>query len=110
LTVCLGFIRGAWTANILWYLATQPRRFTELMHDLRGVSAKVLTQRLKRLEHDGLIARRRLDTSPPSVEYALTDLGESLQPALATLVAVGHRMKMRRVQVNTADSDSNGIG
>jgi DNA-binding HxlR family transcriptional regulator len=94
LALCLHYISGAWTANVLWYLGHQPRRFTELKADLPGVSSKVLTQRLRRLERDGLVQRNALHTSPPSVEYALTELGRELQPALAALVAVGHRIKL----------------
>jgi DNA-binding HxlR family transcriptional regulator len=84
---------GAWTANILWYLGHQPRRFGEVKHDLSDISAKVLSQRLRRLEADGLVARVPLSTSPPSIEYALTPLGHDLQPALAALVAVGQQIK-----------------
>jgi DNA-binding HxlR family transcriptional regulator len=96
LTVCLHYLRGAWTANVLWYLSRQPRRFTELKSDLAGVSSKVLTQCLRRLERDRLVQRNTLRTSPPSVEYALTELGRELQPALAALVAVGHKIKLGR--------------
>ena len=95
LTLCLRYLRGAWTANILWYLSHQPRRFMELKADLAGISAKVLTQRLSRLVNDGLIVRKLLATSPPSVEYELSDLGVELQPALQALVAVGHKLKRR---------------
>lgn len=84
----------------MWYLSSQARRFNELKHDLRGVSSKVLAQRLKRLELDGLVIRREVATSPPSVEYALSPLGHELQPALAMLVRVGHQLKQR--QSNTA--------
>lgn len=95
LTLCVRYMSGAWTANILWYLSHQPRRFSELKHDLSGISAKVLAQRLHRLEGDGLVARVPLHTSPPSVEYVLTELGRDLQPALAALVEVGHIIKQR---------------
>ena len=102
LTLCVRYMSGAWTANILWYLREQPRRFSELRQDLPGVSSKVLSQRLRRLERDALIARRRVPTSPPSIEYSLTDLGRELQPALAMLVQVGHKIKQRRAGLNAA--------
>lgn len=100
LTLCVRYMSGAWTANILWYLGNQPRRFSELKQDLRGVSAKVLSQRLRRLEGDGLVARLSLNTAPPSVEYVLTELGRDLQPALAALVEVGHKIKHRKASAD----------
>ena len=96
LTLCVRYMSGTWTANILWYLGQQPRRFTELKQDLRDISAKVLSQRLRRLAGDGLVERVPLSTSPPSIEYALTPLGRDLQPALAVLVAVGQQIKHRK--------------
>jgi DNA-binding HxlR family transcriptional regulator len=96
LTVCLRYISGAWTPNILWYLGAEPRRFTELQHDLPGVSSKMLAARLKRLQRDGLVRRVSVPSSPPSVEYRLTDLGCALRPGLETFVAVGHKIKQRR--------------
>ena len=96
LSLCVRYLSGAWTPNILWYLSSQSRRFTELKRDLSGVSAKVLAQRLKRLQADGLVARTEVASSPPSVEYSLTDLGRALRPALESLVQVGERIKLRK--------------
>nr|WP_256625644.1 helix-turn-helix domain-containing protein [Pseudomonas sp. LPB0260] len=84
---------GAWTPNIIWYLSQQPRRFSELKADIPGISAKVLTARLKKLESEGVVLRRVLPTSPPSVEYSLSSLGQELKPAIEAIVAVGHRLK-----------------
>jgi len=95
LSLCVRYLRGAWTANILWYLKHQPRRFSELRGDLPGISSKVLAQRLRRLEEDGLVARLRARSSPVSIEYSLTDLGLDIQPALAVLVIVGEKIKRR---------------
>lgn len=96
LTECMAFMGGAWTPNILWYLREGPRRFNELRGDIGGVSAKVLSARLRRLHADGVVDRRVMDTSPPTVEYELTDLGRDLLPAVEAIVAVGHRVKQRR--------------
>ncbi len=95
LTLCMGYLNGAWTANILWYMSNGPRRFTELKQDLLGVSAKVLTQRLRRMERDGLVRRCAVRSSPPSVEYSLDELGKELLPVLQALVQVGHKIKVR---------------
>ena len=109
LTICVRYLSGAWTPNILWYLSSQPRRFTELKRDLQGISGKMLTQRLRRLQKHGLVTRGVMPTSPPSVEYSLTDLGRTLQPALAALVAVGHQIKLLSRRAN-ANMDTIGVG
>jgi DNA-binding HxlR family transcriptional regulator len=95
LSDCLAFIGGAWTPNILWNLATGPRRFSELRADIPLVSAKVLTQRLRELEERGILIRRAMPTSPPSVEYALTGLGLEFMPVIEAIAQVGQRLKDR---------------
>jgi DNA-binding HxlR family transcriptional regulator len=88
--------RGTWTPNVIWYLREEPRRFSELMADIPGVSPKVFSARLKRLERDGILTRQVMPSSPPTVEYALTDLGHELTPAIEAIVQVGHKLKRRR--------------
>ncbi|MGD8325961.1 MAG: helix-turn-helix domain-containing protein [Sphingomonadales bacterium] len=95
LTECMGIIGGAWTANVIWSLSAGPRRFSELRTDIPKVSPKVLTTRLRELESSGVITREVKPTSPPSVEYQLTALGEELLPAIDALVEVGHKLKNR---------------
>jgi DNA-binding HxlR family transcriptional regulator len=96
LTECLSLLGGTWTPNVIWYLSEGPRRFNELRGDLHGISGKTLSVRLKKLEADGVVNRTVRPTSPPTVEYALTDLGEELVPAVETFVAIGLRLKQRR--------------
>lgn len=91
----MALIAGAWTPNIIWHLAEGPRRFGELKVDLAPISAKVLTARLRELETRKVITRHARTTSPPSVEYQLTDGGKRLVPALEAIVAVGHELKQR---------------
>jgi DNA-binding HxlR family transcriptional regulator len=74
-------------------LSAQPRRFSELRIDIPGISARVLSARLRELVAKGVVTRSVLPTSPPSVEYALTDLGRELVPAIAAIVKVGHRLR-----------------
>jgi DNA-binding HxlR family transcriptional regulator len=93
LSDCMAFIGGAWTPNIIWYLSSGPRRFSELRADIPLVSAKVLTQRLRELEERGILLRSVLGTSPPSVEYALTDLGLEFMPVIEAIAEVGQRLK-----------------
>jgi len=102
LMTCMAFIGGAWTPNILWYLSAGPRRFSELKTDIPGISPKMLTTRLRELEGAGIAERTVKPTSPPSVEYALTTLGQELVPAIQAIVAVGHKLKMLRQQ-NASD-------
>lgn len=89
LTECLKLVGGAWTPNVIWYLKEQPRRFSELKSDIGGVSAKMLTARLRRLERDGLIVRNVIPSSPPTVEYSLSPLGRRLVPAVEAIAQVG---------------------
>jgi DNA-binding HxlR family transcriptional regulator len=93
LKLCMSFIGGAWTPNIIWYLSAGPRRFSELKHDLSGVSAKMLTQRLRHLIEIGVVERQERPTSPPTVEYSLTDVGSELKPAIDAIVFVGEKLK-----------------
>ncbi len=93
LTECMSVIGATWAANILWNLQAAPRRFSELREDVPGISAKMLTTRLRELEAQGIIQRTVRPTSPPSVEYALTEHGELLIPAIQAIATVGHRLK-----------------
>ena len=96
---CMAVLGGAWTPNVVWYLSGGPRRFSELQEDIPGVSAKMLTARLRSLEKKGVVNRRVRPTSPPSVEYSLTDIGLELVPAIDAIVSVGHKMKQRQDKV-----------
>ena len=95
LTECMSLLGGAWTPNVIWYLSGGPRRFGELRADIPLISAKVLSARLRELEDKGVLERRLLDSSPPSAEYALTDLGAQLLPAIEAIAKVGHKLKQR---------------
>jgi DNA-binding HxlR family transcriptional regulator len=95
----MSVIGGAWTANIIWYLSAGPRRFNELRGDLQGVSAKVLSARLRELTEKGVIGREVKPTSPPSVEYYLTEAGHELMPAIKAIVAVGKKLKKTGLRI-----------
>lgn len=96
LTECMRMLRGAWAPNVIWYLSAGPRRFGELRHDIPPISARVLSARLRELEIKGVVHRAVLATSPPSVEYRLTDLGEELVPAIKAIVEVGRKLKQQK--------------
>ncbi len=95
LSKCMAIIGGAWTANVLWALKGGPRRFSELRVDIPSVSAKMLTVRLRELEERFIITRVVKPTSPPSVEYELTEFGEELLPAIEAIANVGHKLKLK---------------
>jgi DNA-binding HxlR family transcriptional regulator len=82
----LAKVGGKWSSLIVGTLAERPRRFGELRRALEDISQRMLTQTLRELQRDGLVSRRVFPTQPPSVEYALTDLGQSLLPSLAALI------------------------
>lgn len=92
---CMALLGGQWTPNIVWHLSGGPRRFSELRRDIPEISAKVLTTRLREMEEAGIVSRTVVPTSPPSVEYQLTDLGLELMPAIKAIVAVGKKLKIR---------------
>ncbi|WP_040615970.1 helix-turn-helix domain-containing protein [Roseibium sp. TrichSKD4] len=68
---------GKWTGSILWHLKDEPVRFNELARLIPGASKKIITERLKQLEAQGLVSRTVLDTSPISVEYQITEFGST---------------------------------
>ena len=78
-------IANKWTAMIVVVLGSGPLRFTQIRTAVDGISGKVLTETLRRLERDGVVERRSYDRIPPHVEYELTDLGRSLYEPLNAL-------------------------
>ena len=67
-----------WSMLLMMTLATGPHRFNQLHRAVPDISQKMLTQTLRELQRDGLVARQVFDTKPPSVEYRLTPKGQSL--------------------------------
>jgi DNA-binding HxlR family transcriptional regulator len=80
---CIG---DKWSVLVIMTLATRPQRFSELRRAIRDISKRMLTQTLRDLERDGLITRHVFATKPPSVEYRLAPLGQSLLEPMASLV------------------------
>ncbi len=95
---CMDLIGGAWTPNIIWYLSGGARRFSELRQDVKPISAKMLSTRPKELEKSGIVSRTVVDSSPPSVEYALTPLGRELIPAIEAIARVGSKLKREQAK------------
>ena len=86
-------IGNKWKLLIIRNLLVRPWRFNELHKNLEGISQKVLTDSLRQMEADGLITRTVYAEVPPRVEYALSELGETLKPILDAMKAWGESYK-----------------
>ena len=88
----LRLLMGPWTTYVLYNLRTYgPQRFGELKRRVAGVSAKMLTERLRTLENAGLVRRDYEATIPPRVTYSLTERGHELDTVLDKLADIGQR-------------------
>ncbi|WP_404478830.1 winged helix-turn-helix transcriptional regulator [Novosphingobium sp. BL-52-GroH] len=97
----LALLAGKWKLEILWHLYLRTHRFGELKRAVDGISQHMLTNCLRELDRDGLVARAVFAEVPPRVEYSLTERSQSMQPVIDALVrwAVAHR---------TAEADAEG--
>jgi DNA-binding HxlR family transcriptional regulator len=91
-------IGDKWSVIVVVLLSDGPRRFTELLRSIDGISQRMLTVTLRSLERDGLVLRTVHPTVPPKVEYELTATGRALREPLAVLVrwAEEHRAGIAR--------------
>ncbi len=78
-------IGDKWTVLTLGLIREHPRRFNAMRRDIEGLTQKMLSQTLKTMERDGLITRTVWPTTPVSVEYAITPLGQTLVETLESL-------------------------
>jgi DNA-binding HxlR family transcriptional regulator len=103
----LDHLGDKWTTLIVIVLSQRPHRFSEVRRSIPDISKRMLTQTLRDLERDGLISRRVYPTKPPSVEYRLTELGDSLLEPLTALIGWAEqsqsRIAMARTQFDSAD-------
>lgn len=81
----LDLVASKWSALIIGRLEESPHRFGQLRRAIPGITQKMLTQTLRKLERDGLVHREVLPTRPPQVEYSLTDLGRSATEPLQAI-------------------------
>ena len=70
-------IGGKWTGSILWHLKDEPVRFNDLARMIGGASKKMITERVRQLEAQGLVRREVTGTKPVSVTYEITDFGRT---------------------------------
>lgn len=94
-------ISGKWTALIVYILSDKPRRNGELKKAVTGISHKVLTQTLRRLERDGIVNRKVYPVVPPQVEYSLTLLGKSVVDLLSNMChwAKSHYPEVKKARI-----------
>jgi DNA-binding HxlR family transcriptional regulator len=96
----LGLLQSKWCVDVLLALGDGQRRYHELLGELSPISEKVLTQTLRAMERDGLIARRVHAEVPPRVEYTLTPLGATMATPMKVLatwsLANGKRVEEAR--------------
>lgn len=91
--VTVQLIGSKWKLLIMRNLLQRPWRFNELKRDLDGISQKVLTDSLRSMERDGLITRTVYPEVPPRVEYALSEVGESMRPIFKSMEIWGTNYK-----------------
>jgi DNA-binding HxlR family transcriptional regulator len=89
---------GKWKLIIVYWLTDRPRHFAGLRRLIPGISQKVLTEQLRQLMDDGIVARHPRGAIPAPVEYALTDYGRSLLPILDAVRAWGRGHLGRSVE------------
>lgn len=82
-------IGNKWKLLIIRNLLVRAWRFNELQKSLEGISQKVLTDSLRSMENDGIVIRTVYPEVPPRVEYALSELGESMRPILDAMETWG---------------------
>ena len=80
----LTLLNGRWTPHIVHTLLRGQTRFNEIAREI-GINPRTLRERLRELEHDGVVARRVVTMMPPNVEYTLTEMGSSLAPIFSAL-------------------------
>lgn len=95
LTRTLAIVGHKWALLIVQALRDGPRRFTEIERLLEDANPKMITARLRELEAAGVLSRTVYAEVPPRVEYALTDRGRELRPAIDALRRWGLRQTRR---------------
>lgn len=93
-------VANKWSVMILTLLNENTMRFNEMKRSMEGITHKALTQALRKMERNGLINRTVLPTSPVAVEYAITELGRSLQKPFSAMYdwAINHLELIEKAQ------------
>lgn len=80
----ISILSQRWTALVIYQLLLGTQRFSEIQSAI-GISGKVLSDRLKELEHHGIVHREVIPSTPVIIEYSLTDKGRSMEPILQSI-------------------------
>lgn len=103
----LELLTRPWTLHILWALGQNgPMRFGVLKKSIEGISARVLTERLRTLEEKGFVFRHYQQTIPPAVTYGITDRMRDIEKVFAQLESLAR--KWQAGSVITPDADRHG--
>lgn len=91
-----------WTSSVLFVIGDDMKRYSDLQRQIPGVSKKMLTQTLRKLEQAGLISRKVYAAVPPRTEYRLTSLGKSILEPVSLMAdwAVRHQRDLKNIKVN----------
>lgn len=89
-------LNGKWKISIVAALCFNPKRYSDILRDVSGISGKMLSRELKEMEVNKLVKRTILDTQPITVQYELTEYGQTLKPVINILADWGqeHRKKI----------------
>jgi DNA-binding HxlR family transcriptional regulator len=97
----LELLTRPWTLHILWALThSGPMRFSVLKNNVNGISARVLTERLRTLEDAGFVFRHYEPTIPPAVTYGITERMKDIEKVLAQLDALGRKWQAEGTRVS----------
>ena len=106
----LDHVAGKWSIGVIVAAAHGPVRFTELERSIKGISRRMLTLTLRKLERDGLLVRTVYPTVPPRVEYELTGMARELYESLAALTAWAERHRGAISAARAAYDRARGAG
>lgn len=104
--VTLSVMGGTWKPIILFHLLHGKKRFGELGRSIGGITQRMLTLQLRELEEAGIVERTVYAEVPPRVDYALTELGHSLQPVLIAMRNWGNAYSKRVAATDTPHVDT----
>jgi DNA-binding HxlR family transcriptional regulator len=98
----LELLTRPWTLHILWYLSHNgPMRFGVLRKQVNGISARVLTERLRTLENAGIVFRHYEQTIPPAVTYGITDRMKDIEKVLVQLEGLSRKWQGEGMTVSS---------
>ena len=106
----LELLTRPWTLHILWALSHNgPMRFGVLRRQIEGISARVMTERLRTLEGAGFVFRHYEQTIPPAVTYGITDRMKDIEKVLAQLESLSRKWQGESKATTTSQADARSV-